>query len=181
MENKLTLRKFDFRSDLEDLFYIMMDSQDQMLFHGRFQVNSLPDFEKWMINNTAHIYHDFYVIFDESDYNIVGYIYSYDYRAYDGHCKVCTFIKQKYRDIGVGAICGINFLNELFVNYPIRKIYIDVFDYNRQSLKSNLDAGFVEEGLLKEFRYYDGKYHDMHLLAITRERFYEKFNGVIGK
>lgn len=181
MENNLSLRKFNFRNDLEDLFNLMMDSKDQILFHGRIQINSLPDFEKWMINNMTHVYHDFYVICDDNDYNIVGYIYSYEYRTYDGHCKVCTFLKSKYRDIGVGAICGIRFFDELFSSYPLRKIYIDVYDYNKQSLASNLDAGFVEEGCLKDFRYDNGGYHDMHLLAITRENFYKKFKEVLGK
>ncbi len=179
MENNLVLRKFNFRTDLEDLFNLMTDSKDQMLFHGRMQINSLPDFERWMINNMTHVYHDFYVIADKSSYNIVGYVYSYEYRVYDGHCKVCIFIKSKYRDIGVGALCGIRFLNEIFSSYPIRKIFIDVYDYNKQSLASNLDAGFQEEGCLKEFRYENGRYYDLHLLGLTREAFYEKFKGIL--
>ena len=157
----------------------MIEGQDQMLFHGRMQINSLPDFEKWMINNMTYTYHDFYVVVDEGSYNIVGYIYSYEYRMYDGHCKVCAFFKKKYRDIGIGAICGMRFFDEMFTNYPLRKIYIDVYEYNKQSLASNLDAGFVEEGCLKNFRYHNGEYHDMHLLALTRERFYERFEKLL--
>lgn len=181
MESNLTLKKFNFRNDLEDLFTLMTDSRDQMLFHGKMQINSLPDFEKWMIANMAQVYHDFYVICDGSGYNIVGYVYSYEYRPYDGHCKVCIFLKEKYREVGVGALCGIRFLDELFSNYPLRKIFIDVYDYNKQSLSCNLGAGFVEEGCLKEYRFYNGTYYDMHLLALTREAFYNTCGDLLKK
>ena len=179
MKNGLKLKKFNFRNDLADLFEIMMDNQDQALFHGRMQINSLPDFEKWMIGNMAHFYHDFYVITSDDNYTIVGYVYSYEYKIYDGHCKVCIFLNKEYRDVGVGALCGIRFLDELFSNYPLRKIYIDVYDYNKQSLACNLGVGFVEEGCLKDYRYNNGEYHDLHLLSITREKFYEKAGEII--
>ena len=178
METSLILRKFNFRTDLEDIFRLMTDSREQSLFHGRMQINSLPEFERWMVANMAQFYHDFYVIFDESSYNIVGYVYSYEYRVYDGHCKVCIVLNKQYRDVGVGAICALRFLNELFTSYPLRKIFIDVYDYNKQSLQSNIDAGFVEEGCLKECRYYNGKYYDTHILGLTRERFYEKYGAI---
>lgn len=181
MKNDLKFRKFDFRNDLPDLFDIMMDSRDQALFHGRVQINSLPDFEKWMIGNMSHFYHDFYVVTAENDYKIVGYVYSYEYRVYDGHCKVCVFLNREYRGMGVGALCGIRFLDELFSAYPLRKVYAEIFDYNKQSLESNLGFGFVEEGCLKDYRYLNGSYHDMHLLAITREKFYEKAGAIVGK
>jgi RimJ/RimL family protein N-acetyltransferase len=179
MKNNIILRKFDYKNDLDILFNIMINSNDQMLFHGRIQLNSVPDFEKWFMGNLTHGYHDFYVVEDGETKEVMGYIYSYEFRPYDGHCKVCTVLTEKYRAVGVGAVVGLRFLNELFSNYPLRKVYIDVYDYNKQSLQSNIDAGFVEEGLLKNFRYENGEYHDMHVLGLTRERFYEKFKGIL--
>ena len=93
--------------------------------------------------------------------------------------EASIFLNKKYRDVGVGALCGVQFLDELFSNYPLRKIYIDVYDYNKQSLACNLGIGFVEEGCLKGYRYNNGEYHDMHLLSITREKFYEKAGGFL--
>lgn len=177
MISNLNFRKFDFRTDIRDLFELMTDSKDQSLFHGRIQINSLQEFENWMINNFSHNYHVFYVVCSENA--IVGYIYSYQFRAYDGHCKVCAFLNKKYRDVGIGAYVGLKFLNELFLDYPIRKIYIDVYDYNNQSLLSNLQIGFVEEGCLKEYRYNNGQYYDLHILSIAREKFFEKAKGYI--
>ena len=179
MKNNIIFRKFNPRTDLEIMFDMMIGSRDQMLFHGKVQFNTVNDFEDWLMTNMSRTYHDFYVVCDGETKEILGYAYSYEYRRYDGHCKVCIVISEKYRAVGVGAIIGLRFLNELFVNYPLRKVYIDIYDYNKQSLKSNIDAGFIEEGLLKEHRYYDGKYYDMHLLGLTRERFYEKWQGLL--
>lgn len=181
MENNIRMRKFDFRCDLVEIFELMMQAEDQALFLGRVQINSLPDFEKWMIHNMSMYYHDFYVLQDTQTYKVVGYVYSYDYRLYDLHCKVSIFLKPEYRNVGIGALAGIRFLNELFTSFPLRKIYADVYDYNKQSLQSNLGAGFEEEGVLKEYRFNAGKYYDMHMLSITRERFYEKFGSMFKK
>ena len=68
---------------------------------------------------------------------------------------------------------GARFIGDLFAAYPLRKVYALVYGYNRESLRSNLQAGFVEEAVLRDYRYLDGAYHDCHILALTRES-YEK-------
>lgn len=66
-----------------------------------------------------------------------------------------------------------------FVDYPIRKVYFEIYDYNTQSLSSNLQAGFTEEGCLKEYRYHNGVFHDLHILAMSRQDFYKCFEGFL--
>lgn len=44
---------------------------------------------------------------------------------------------------------------------------------------SNQKAGFLEEGVLKKYRYYNGKFHDLHILSMDRKRFYTTLRGVI--
>ncbi len=165
--------KFNFREDLEALFAIMLDNRDQILSNQRIQINSIPNFEQWLMNNMSSFYHDFYLIKNVADHSIIGYVYSYDYRIYDGHCKVCLVLSPNHRDSGIGAFVGIKFLDQIFTNYPLRKIYIDIYDYNQQSLNCNLGIGFIEEGCLKNYRYDKGTYFDLHLLSITREVFYK--------
>ena len=179
MKSNLSLRKVNLKTDIEELFDIMINGKDQMLFHGRVQFNYLADFERWFTDNLSRYYHDFYVVYDDANKKIAGYVYSYEYRSYDGHCKVFTVLTETYRQVGMGALVGLRFLKELFTNYPIRKVYLDIYNYNKQSLMSNLDAGFKEEGCLKNFRYDNGEYHDMHILSLTRETFYEKYRGII--
>ena len=70
-------------------------------------------------------------------------------------------------------------MDYLFKNYSLRKIYSPTFAYNLDSYKAQLDAGMQEEGRLKEYRYYDGKYHDLIILAITREEFYKRYSSFL--
>ena len=64
-------------------------------------------------------------------------------------------------------------MDYLFKKYPLKQILISVFDYNANSLSSNLKGGFEEVGVIPEYRFCDGEYHAMHILRITREKFYE--------
>lgn len=56
-----------------------------------------------------------------------------------------------------------------FETWPWRKLYLEVPEYNLESFRSGLDRYFVCEGSLREHVYLDGRYWDVHVLAITRE------------
>ena len=92
MKNNIILRKFDYKNDLDILFNIMINSNDQMLFHGRIQLNSVPDFEKWFMGNLTHGYHDFYVVEDgEIDANYFQHKpYLDDFNAENGTKVSCV-------------------------------------------------------------------------------------------
>lgn len=170
--NKLRFRRFEHNKDLLNLYYVMTNVNEQMFFHSKTVFNSNVDYEQWLLGQMKYHYHDFYILEDsDNDSKFAGFMYSYDFRLNDGHCMICVYLTPEYRNVGYGAYAGIKFIKEIFQEYPVRKIYLTIYDYNKQSLQSNLSAGFTEEGCLKEYRYYDGKYWDMHFLAITRETF----------
>ena len=49
----------------------------------------------------------------------------------------------------MGAKAGILFDDYLFSYYPLRKIYCDVFDYNKNSFDAMKNAGLEVEGTFK--------------------------------
>ena len=176
MDNDVCLRKFNFRSDIEDLFNIMTNPDDQMLFIRKIPFNTLPEFDLWMQNNFKGFYHEFNVITDKKNgYEFYGFVYSYEYSAVDSHCKLCLVLKKEYRNTGLGARIAITFLDYLFTNYPLKKVFLTIYDYNKQSLESNIQAGFTEEGIIREYRYYNGNYYDLHILSMSREEFSRLF------
>lgn len=182
MGDDICLRKFNFRADVEDMFKIMTDPEDQMLFIRKIPFNTLPDFDMWMQNNFKTFYHEFNVITDkQSGYEFYGFVYSYDYSPLDSHCKLCLVLQKQYRDTGMGAKVSIDFLDYLFTNYPLRKVFLTIYDYNKKSLESNLQAGYKQEGVMKEYRYYNGNYYDLHILAMDREEFYTRYSKFLGK
>lgn len=54
----------------------------------------------------------------------------------------------------------------------LRKICGYRIAFNKNAFFMNLSLGFSEEGLLKQHVYYDGKYHDVHILGLFREDYY---------
>lgn len=178
MSFPVEFKKFDFRYDSDDLFRIML-GDEQFLIHSVMQINTRADFDKWLAGQFAHNYHDFYVLKNAETRSLIGFIYSYEYSSIDLHCRVCCFLDAHYRDVGIGAVCTMKFVDELFSKYPLRKVYADIYDYNERSLKSIRDAGFTEEVCLKDYRFYNGKYYDMHTLALDREKFYDVFKKIL--
>lgn len=165
------LRRFDARSDLDFVRQSMTEGISRFLFSYNMGINTFQDFEAWLVKQMRGNFHDFFTVCIDEISNTAGYVYSYDFRPDDLHCRICVYIDPVFHSTGVGAIAVAEFLKIMFTEYPIRKIYFTVFDFNRLSIESILSAGFTEEAVLKEFRYFDGNFHDMHILSVSREEF----------
>ena len=63
---------------------------------------------------------------------------------------------------------GALFLNYLFTIWDFRKIYIETIDFNFSNFASGIGRFFQEEGCLKENDFFNGRYWDMHILALYR-------------
>lgn len=156
--------------DLEFL-YNVMNAEDQYLHSTKLQFWSVQMFEQWIVRRLQTDFHDFYIVKDPNTKIRKGYVYNYDFSLKNGNCKLAVYICPEYRATGIGAFAAIGFIKKLFDMYPIQKLYSTIYDYNGESLRSNLAAGFVEEGILKDYRYYNGKMHDIHYLSLSRQQF----------
>ncbi|HEY2664260.1 MAG TPA: GNAT family protein [Candidatus Binataceae bacterium] len=58
-----------------------------------------------------------------------------------------------------------------FGRLNLNRVSLRVFDYNPRAIKSYEKCGFKREGLLRQDRYYDAKYHDTIVMGILREEF----------
>lgn len=151
--------------------YSFMNADDQYLYSTKLHFQSEMEFEKWLISRLANDFHDFYVIRSDSDGKPLGYVHNYDFSLVDGHYKLVVYICPNYRSTGIGGIAAVKFMKKLFSTYPLQKVYSTIYEYNKESLKSNLAAGFIKEGVLKDYRYYNGTWHDIYYLSITRSQF----------
>ena len=168
---QVQFRKPDMEKDLRSLF-LMMSDDDQYLFSTRILCNTERDFSSWLADRLRGDFHDFYVISDRSANGIpIGFAYDYDFSLRDGHCKLCVYVSKEYRTLGLGGIAAVSFMALLFNTYPLRKVYSTIYEYNQQSLQSNIRFGFVEEGVVEKFRYHNGQYHNLHYLSMSRQQF----------
>lgn len=164
---------YDHKLHLEALYAMMMGPDEQMLFMATARCCSLKEFDNWIERRMHDTYHDFFMIKYDDEQRAIGFVYAAEMRVLDGHCKITTFLLPEERNMGIGALVTITFLRYLFDTYPLRKVFTDVYDYNVDSLRNHRDANFQEEGLLKEYRFYAGKYHDLHVFSLSRDYFYQ--------
>ena len=176
----LKMRPYDPRRDLFALLTAYADPAEQAQFAVRAPVGDVRAFDVWLSAQLRGPYQDFRVAEDAVTGEFAGFAHSYDVRLADGHCKVCTYVTPAYRAAGGGAWLAAAFIGELFALYPLRKIYAAVYAYNAASLASCSSAGFEEECRLREYRYFDGAYHDCVLLSLTREQYGERVAPLVG-
>lgn len=172
----LVLRKIDYNRDLAILFEYMTDLESQSLLSEQFQINTIQMFDRWLSSRfEMGIYHDFFMI-ETVGGKTIGFTFSYEFSLANGHCKYTLCLFNEYQGSGLGAKAAIQMMKYLFIAYSLKQIYISVYEYNKESLKANVRGGFEEVGVLPEYRYYAGEYHDLHILRITREKFDSMYN-----
>lgn len=102
------------------------------------------------------------------DKNPIGAVYSYGYKSVDKYAFITTYLADGFRKFGYGAEALALFLEYLFETFGLHKIYFEVYEYNAESLKGIVKAGFVEEGRFKEQRLWNGKRYDVLRYAVFR-------------
>ena len=114
-------------------------------------------------NSYTDNYHDF-----------IGFVIAYEYLPDDSHMKVSVYVKPEFQHGAYGLVAVVKFVDFLFTYYNLNKIFTEVYEFNTPSIKLHNTFGFSKEGHLKDYKYYNGKYHDMIIFSITRRNFYER-------
>jgi RimJ/RimL family protein N-acetyltransferase len=99
----------------------------------------------------------------------VGWVMSSDDYLEHGFTKVHTIVQAEDVGHGVGVVATALIIDYLFRQFPLRKIYFEVFGFNPAVARMWRKLGLPEEGLLKGDRYWDGTYWDLHIFALYRE------------
>jgi RimJ/RimL family protein N-acetyltransferase len=134
--------------------------------------NSMGAFSKWLDRHLETDFNDF-MVFRTEEEAFVGFAYSYDFHALDGHCLFTVAVKPEYQMTGGGGMIALQFLEYLFKNYNLRKAYIHVYGNNAHSRRCAEAFGFQLEGTLQEYRFFDGKFEDLLIYAVTRQGFHD--------
>lgn len=176
---KVIFRSFDYRKDMGKLFEYMMNEDNQILFSHGFQMHNLEMFEAWITNKfISGSYHDFFMI-ENTCGQTIGFTFSYDFFNYDSHCKYTLCLFDQFQNVGYGAVSAVKMIDYLFSKYPLKRVFVSVFDYNANSLENNLKGGFTEVGNMPEYRYKGGEYYSLHILTMSRKDFYDRYHLLI--
>ena len=70
------------------------------------------------------------------------------------------------QDRGIGAEALGMLLRFAFSDLNLRKVLLEVADFNESAIRLYLRYGFVEEGRLRQQYYLDGSYHDVLIMSV---------------
>ncbi|NNN20861.1 MAG: GNAT family N-acetyltransferase [Acidimicrobiales bacterium] len=97
----------------------------------------------------------------------VGLVTAFDANHQDGWAHLGVISTPETRGTGL-AVEGVGLLIDyLFKMFRFRKIYFSTLDYNLEQFESELGKVATREGLLREHSFFDGRYWDMHVFAIS--------------
>lgn len=77
--------------------------------------------------------------------------------------------ESKHRGKGIGAYAGLVLVKHAFMDLNLNKLEAKVLADNRQAMSMNKNAGFVEEGCLRQGVYKNGEFTDVVLLGLLKE------------
>jgi RimJ/RimL family protein N-acetyltransferase len=63
------------------------------------------------------------------------------------------------------------FLHEIFMRWPLRKLYAEIPEYNVQSLASATRAVGSREAVVQDRENYGGRFWDVEIWSVTRDEF----------
>ena len=72
---------------------------------------------------------------------------------------------------GYGTDAMMAFLDYLFNELNLNLVYLHTQPYNPRAIASYEKCGFVREGVLRQWYFVKGQYHDSYLMSILRQDF----------
>jgi hypothetical protein len=122
---------------------------------------------------------NFVVASQRSPNEPAGIVSAYELDSTSAHCKVAvaSFSAAMRSTTFRGLLLTIEYL---FTGWPLRKVYFDIPSYNVAQVGRTLQRRLCEEGVLREHIYLDGRFHDLHVVALYRERWREWTSSMPG-
>jgi RimJ/RimL family protein N-acetyltransferase len=137
-------------------------------FRWRF-VGSMPSPEAFRSTLWSGVLCQFIVI-ENGGGQPIGTVVAYNADLHAGFAYVGVCMSPTARRTGIGIDALRTFLGCVFGTWNLRKIYIEVPEYNLSQFESGYaESLFVEEGRLREHVYYGHEWWDVVILAVYRD------------
>lgn len=110
-------------------------------------------------------------IVDEKDV-IIGCVYLLNIDSINLSADLHIMIgNEEHRGKGVGTFAVSSMVNHAFFNLNLRRLQLDVLEYNQTAQKLYQKIGFVEEGRKRKAVFKNGKYVDEIIMGLLREEY----------
>jgi RimJ/RimL family protein N-acetyltransferase/acyl carrier protein len=153
-------------ADYEFLYGLVLDPDIAPRWRYR---GSFPDRTQFSQSLTGGVLVQFTVTSKRNPGTLIGLVTTYNANLREGWAYLAALSDPKWLQRG-HIIEGIELLlNYVFEGWPLRKIYLEVIDFNRDQFKYLPEGLAAEEGRLREHVFHGHRYWDLVTMAITRE------------
>ena len=145
------------RCDPRDIHYLCRDPSTMVY----------AEFAKWI--REIHGQNIFTLILDCADDHPIGYALTYAMDLWDGWVYFALYVVPQFRLRRHFVEAALVAADYLFTHLPLRKVYVEVYDFADRLLTHLRSRGYVEEGFTpNHIRHGDG-YAGLWTLALYRE------------
>jgi RimJ/RimL family protein N-acetyltransferase len=104
----------------------------------------------------------------------VGHVLAFNANLRHRHAQIAMVVRPDRAGRSWALEGAELFIDYVFANWEFRKLYAEVVDFNLPQFSSITDLPMFEvEGRLREHEYYRGRYWDVLIIALRRERWQE--------
>lgn len=158
------------KSDLPFLYGLAIDERTG--FRWR-HAGAVPPFDVFCQNVWNGVALQF-IVREKKGHQPIGLVqlYNVDHLQQFGYFAA-AFIQETH-GVGIAAEGIANFISYVFATWNLRKLYMDMPEYNVSQISGVIQRGpLALEGRFTEHSYYQGRWWDRFIFAIHRQKFIE--------
>ena len=167
------LEPFD-KKYFDDIYEIEMDIGRIKFFSDHPKLMSKERFIDNFYRKLQNYYHQYFIVKNKVHDKVIGYVYTYNLNISNKYVYISISSDETIESRCAIAEGGIIFINFLFKQYELNKIYADIYSFNVKSIKLVSTAGFIQEANLKQHKYYNNEYHSLLIYSLYKENFFNK-------
>jgi RimJ/RimL family protein N-acetyltransferase len=107
----------------------------------------------------------------EHSVDTVGEISLSNIKWYNRKAFMTIILAEEFHGKGLGYKASMAALKYAFEAINLHRIEAETTEYNPKSAHLLKKLGFTQEGVLREAKYYNGKYHDIIRFGLLRKEF----------
>jgi RimJ/RimL family protein N-acetyltransferase len=120
---------------------------------------------------------DLYFLIEKEE-QVIGFVALQNIKWYNRKSEITIVITPKFQRRGFGFQSLMFIMEFAFDQLNFHRLEAEVYDYNIASVQLLEKAGFSKEGVLREAKFSNGKYHNILRYGILRSEWDEKKAGL---
>lgn len=170
LDNKICLRKANL-NDIDVLYEIKNDKNAASLLGGFSNGYSKLDIENWIVFHNNNKNEVLYLIETVEDPKVIGHVglYDIDFRVRKAEFAI-LIAGENNQGKGYGSLSTKFMIDYAFDELNLKRLTLSLLSDNKRAFSLYQKYGFVQEGLLINDQFKNGKYHDVILMALMNKK-----------